>query len=74
MYGFQKPQIEIFNTGLALFKTDPIKKWHSYIRNVHNVPKTQFWVLFMGFMGQKHHFYGSQKPQIEFNYKGPALF
>ena len=28
----------------------------------------------MGFMGSKPHFYGSQKPQIEIYYKGPALF
>ena len=36
--------------------------------------ETQFLGAFMGFVGQKRHFYGSHKPQIEFNYIGPALF
>ena len=44
-YGSQKPQIEICYEGPALFKTDPIKKWHFFIRNVRNEPKTHFWVL-----------------------------
>ena len=73
-YGSQKPQIEIYYILLALYETDPMKKWHSYIRNDCNVPKNHFWGAFMGFMGPKWHFYGSQKPQIEFYHIGPALY
>ena len=54
-----------------------MKKWHLYIKIVSKSPKNPFVGAFMGFMGPKPCFYGSQKPKnlkIEFNYLGLALY
>ena len=61
-YGSQKPQIEFNYIGPALFQTDQMKKWHFYIKSVSKSPKNPIFGPFMGFMGPKPHFYGSQKP------------
>ena len=61
-YGSQKPQIEFICVGPALFQIDPMNEWHLYMWSVCEGPKKTFFGAFMGFMGPKPHFYGSQKP------------
>ena len=62
-YGSQKPQIEFNYIGPALFQRDPMKKWHLHIKSASKSPKNPFFGAFMGFMGPKPRFYGSQKPK-----------
>ena len=49
-----------------------MKKWHFNIRNVHNVPKTHFWVLLLAFWAQNTIFM-CPKNLIKIYYMRPAF-
>ena len=60
-YGSQKPKnlkIGFDYLGLALYLTDPMKKWHLNIRNGCKSPQNPFLGAFMGFYG----LYGPKTP------------
>ena len=73
-YGSQKPQIEIYYKGPALFKTDPIKKWHLYIKSISKSPKNPFFVLLWALWVQNSIFMGPRNLKLSSIIQGLPYF